>query len=142
MGKVIIVLALVMLLGCKFVTYPLIGLDHPVLSTQEEVLEWVADEITYRAEPDLNDNWQTPEETLATREGDCEDFVILSMYLLDLISIESNMAVVTTSIGKHAVLYVNDVFIESQQGAPVWYEYSLDALYSYSSVMEKAYNRF
>ena len=33
--------------------------------------------IAYTPEPDSDDNWQTPTQTLATSHGDCEDYAIL-----------------------------------------------------------------
>jgi hypothetical protein len=41
------------------------------------VFDWVAGEVEYVAEPEGEDRWQSPRETLEARAGDCEDFALL-----------------------------------------------------------------
>ncbi|MFH0816196.1 MAG: transglutaminase domain-containing protein [Methanobacteriota archaeon] len=41
------------------------------------VYDWVSHNIAYVSEPEGEDDWQTPEETLASGGGDCEDFTLL-----------------------------------------------------------------
>jgi hypothetical protein len=39
--------------------------------------DWVSREVSYVSEPGGEDDWQTPQETLQMRGGDCEDFALL-----------------------------------------------------------------
>lgn len=41
------------------------------------VFEYVSKIITYRLEPEDTDIWQSPEDCLSTKHGDCEDFSLL-----------------------------------------------------------------
>lgn len=47
-----------------------------------DALQWVYFNIDYVSEGD-RDRWQTPEYTYTFRTGDCEDFAILWMYLVE-----------------------------------------------------------
>lgn len=74
----------------------------PELKTSKEVLDWVAHNIDYESDEELNktqDYWQSPEETLTYRRGDCEDFSILAMFLLARIGIPSVMVFSNTATG-------------------------------------------
>jgi len=50
----------------------------------DDIRDWVADNIDYMSDRERwgEDYWQTPEETLSYRTGDCEDFSILLCSLL------------------------------------------------------------
>lgn len=52
------------------------------ITSAADALQWVYFNITYVGEGD-RDRWQTPEYTYTFRTGDCEDFVILWMYLVE-----------------------------------------------------------
>jgi hypothetical protein len=72
----------------------------------ESSYDWCFNNITYKK--DYNDEWQTPLETLNKRTGDCEDAVILAMYLYylrtgDLQDVE--MHIIKGDINLHAVVY-------------------------------------
>lgn len=45
--------------------------------------DWVDRQIKYKSE--IKDKWQTPEQTIARRAGDCEDHAILKYVLLQII---------------------------------------------------------
>lgn len=79
---------------------------------------WVSDNITYKADLffGLTDQWQTPEETLELRTGDCEDFCILLMYFLHEMDIPSQFIGYGRTNFKHAILMVNEKYIEPQIG--------------------------
>jgi hypothetical protein len=77
------------LLGCR-----VIGLGGPQdipAATYDQpgvlgVLEWVRDRVSPAQDHDMygiGDYWATPEETLSIGGGDCEDYAILSLYLID-----------------------------------------------------------
>jgi predicted transglutaminase-like cysteine proteinase len=50
----------------------------------DDIRDWVADNIDYKSDEEQwgEDYWQTPDETLRLRTGDCEDFSILLCSLL------------------------------------------------------------
>ena len=48
-----------------------------------ELSQWLQDNFKYKAEEFLQDYWQTPEETLELKTGDCEDFAFLVLYILN-----------------------------------------------------------
>ena len=102
-----IVLLVIFLSGCHME----MGME---LHGIQETLDWVADNIDYTRKN--GDRWQSPEETVKRGKGDCEDFVILSVALLQEIGVESAMVVHWTDPPKgHAVLKV-------YRGGIRWYE--------------------
>lgn len=166
MKKILSMLMLLILVGSNIVGVALFQFRHPMCSTQEEILTWIQENIWYNAEPEEGeedylgyDDWQTPEETLMYRKGDCEDFTILTMYLLDLIGIRSEMGLVLTDpddekggcdicgttgdgdLGAHAMLFIGNVAYEPQSGRIVKYEYEIQYRMTYLEVMYKAYSR-
>jgi len=74
----------------------------------EESLVWIVENIRYVV--DENNNWQTPSETLKKGEGDCEDFVILAIYIIG----KGNMMFGEHSEGNHAWLNVDGQWWEPQ----------------------------
>jgi predicted transglutaminase-like cysteine proteinase len=70
------------------------------------IQEWVSSNITYVSDDD--DYWQTPEETLERRKGDCEDFSILLCSLFRAYGIPDNEVFVAVGFdsggGGHAFL--------------------------------------
>lgn len=80
----------------------------PKLKNTQEIAEWVKANITYNSDQNLHgerDYWQTPEETLVLRSGDCEDYAFLNQALLKRINIESLVLSVERSYRKivHAI---------------------------------------
>jgi len=45
------------------------------IRTPQELVEWLSGEFSYRLE--MPDSWQSPQETVRTKKGDCEDFAVL-----------------------------------------------------------------
>ena len=66
------------------------------LDTPEKIGWWEESHIWYTADP--KDIWQSPEETLRLKKGDCEDFAILAQYYLKQIGMESQIVVFTMHI--------------------------------------------
>ena len=66
----------------------------------DAIRDWVADNIDYKSdeEPWGGDYWQTPEETLSYRTGDCEDFSILLCSLLRAYGIAAERVYVTLGV--------------------------------------------
>ena len=50
------------------------------LRTVDDIVEWIYTNITYTKEEE--DYWQTPQETMNIRRGDCDDMCILFMNIL------------------------------------------------------------
>jgi hypothetical protein len=66
----------------------------------DAIRDWVADNIAYKSDQDRwgGDYWQTPEETLSYRTGDCEDFSILLCSLLRAYGIDAERVYVTLGV--------------------------------------------
>lgn len=97
---------------------------------------YTSDEVQYGQ----RDYWATPDKTFNSHHGDCEDYVILDMYLLKRdLGIDSSMVTginKTTGTG-HAWLEVDGKTYEAQYGKEKSFDnYSPLNKYSYSEVME------
>lgn len=75
MIKIIILLLILFFSGCNNYT-----IDVIEFNSVEDIFSWVSENIEYSTVDEKN--WKTPEEIMETTSGDCEDFVILAMYLL------------------------------------------------------------
>jgi hypothetical protein len=66
----------------------------------DDIRGWVADNIAYKSDADQwrKDYWQTPEETLLRRTGDCEDFSILLCSLLRAYGIDAQRVYVALGV--------------------------------------------
>ena len=80
----------------------------------DDIRDWVADNITYVSDEErwgVSEYWQTPEETLSLRSGDCEDFATLLCTLLRAYGIPANQVYVAIGVDKtgngHAFLLKN-----------------------------------
>jgi predicted transglutaminase-like cysteine proteinase len=62
------------------------------MKVKEDVFAWIQNNYCYAY--DEKEYWQHPQETLERMEGDCEDWTILSIWLLKSIGIEAEMAVI------------------------------------------------
>lgn len=76
----------------------------------DDIRDWVADNIEYKSDKERwgEDYWQTPEETLSYRTGDCEDFSTLLCSLLRAYGIDAEQVYVALGVddeeGGHAFL--------------------------------------
>jgi predicted transglutaminase-like cysteine proteinase len=67
----------------------------------DAVRDWVAASIEYETDEEqwgVEDYWQTPEETLSLRTGDCEDFAILLCTLLRAYGIDGQHIYVAVGV--------------------------------------------
>ncbi len=88
--------------------------DEPTQDGFDTIRDWVADNIEYKADEEqwgVDEYWQTPEDTLSLRTGDCEDFAILLCTLLRVYSISEEHIYVALGLDNegygHAFLIEN-----------------------------------
>lgn len=62
------------------------------VKTPEALAEWLASEFKYRLE--FPDKWQSPDETILSKQGDCEDFAVLTSACLNRMGIANNILIV------------------------------------------------
>jgi predicted transglutaminase-like cysteine proteinase len=105
--------------GCPLVKECLQAIlgDPPYELTEsgfDAVRDWVAANIEYRTDEEqwgVDEYWQTPEETLSLRTGDCEDFALLLCTLLRAYGIGEEQVYVTVGLDNegygHAFLIEN-----------------------------------
>jgi hypothetical protein len=67
-------------MGCGSCALSACPEDLKSFDSIEDIDRWVKINIKYKSDP-WYDPWQTPEETLSLRTGDCEDSAILWLYL-------------------------------------------------------------
>jgi hypothetical protein len=77
--------------------------DPPYVPSQagfDDIRDWVATNIHYMSDEERwgRDYWQTPEETLLYRTGDCEDFSILLCSLLRAYGIDAEQVYVALGV--------------------------------------------
>jgi hypothetical protein len=77
--------------------------DPPYTLSQrgfDDIRDWVADNIAYKSDKERwgKDYWQTPEETLTYRTGDCEDYAILLCSLLRAYGIDAQRVYVALGV--------------------------------------------
>ena len=77
--------------------------DPPYTPSQlgfDDIRAWVADNIAYESDKEQwgKDYWQTPEETLSYRTGDCEDFSILLCSFLRAYGIDAQRVYVALGV--------------------------------------------
>lgn len=63
-----------------------------LVHTPQELGVWLASEFRYQGE--IPDYWQSTEETLNLKTGDCEDFAILAQDVLKNLGIDSDMVII------------------------------------------------
>lgn len=69
-----------------------VTLDVLHIFSPEELSQWLKKNIKFKEDPDLfgkEDYWQSPEEFMARKAGDCEDYAVFSQSILKQLGIES-----------------------------------------------------
>jgi len=87
--------------------------------TVERTIAWVAQHIEYVRE--TGDRWQSPVETLRRGKGDCEDFVILCMAIIEEYNHGHSvlMCIGHNGNNRHAWLSVDDIQFECTIGCRI-----------------------
>ena len=97
--------------------------DPPYTLSQagfDDIRVWVADNVAYMSDKDKwgKDYWQTPEETLLYRTGDCEDFSILLCSFLRAYGIDAQRVYV--ALGVNGVQDGHAFIIENWYSGGEW----------------------
>lgn len=94
--------------------------DQPTQDGFDAIRDWVAANIEYKTDEEqwgIEEYWQTPEETLSLRTGDCEDFAILLCTLLRAYGISGEQIYVAVGIDDdgygHAFL-IEDWYLDGE----------------------------
>ena len=121
MKRIQLLVLLVVLSSCNLTPhygdYSDIQFDIPDLGIQtvQDAMLWTAHNIDYSS--DDGEYWQTPGQTYRRGTGDCEDFVLLAMYLVYRgTGIEPVMVVGYNGVGWHAWVEVGGEWWEPQSG--------------------------
>lgn len=96
---------------------------------------WVSSNITYKSDTIewyQYDDWQSAEETLTKRTGDCEDFSILLGEFLERLDYETMMLIIEWGDGYHAILQVGALLIEPQAYGLLYTRVQVERRYTYS----------
>jgi hypothetical protein len=113
-----IMLAVALLTGCEFAMVAVGDVTVPdYMTTPGQVFDWVANYIEYTPDVVGYDDWQLPDQTMDRRTGDCEDHVILALYLLREIGYEGTMEIGESRSGSaHAWATVDGVHWDAVAG--------------------------
>ena len=104
---------------------------------------WVANNIEYKIDTlewFQYDDWQSAEETLQKRKGDCEDFCILLGEFLHRLGYETALIIIPRGDGYHAILQVGGLFIEPQVPNMLYTEFNVARYYTYERYRDISIN--
>jgi hypothetical protein len=87
---------------------------------------------------EIEEYFQTPEETIYFKTGDCEDYALLLAYLLDRIGIESYLVHLTHNKKDHIILYYDNKYIEPQTGLEIIPDVKIDFYLPYCQAIYMA----
>ena len=111
--RILLLTTLLLLTGCKVMT-----LQERELHQLSRINTEVNESITYAKDKELHnkrDYWQTPEQTLLSLKGDCEDYAILKASKLDDDNYPYNLSILvihrTFQKDYHAVLLANNHYV-------------------------------
>ena len=95
-----------------------ITMEEEGLDSYVSVMSWLKTDISYKRDIDqwhVPDYWQSPEETLYLKTGDCEDYCILAKSMLKKLGYEySVIRVLNKENGNaHALLSSNNTWVDS-----------------------------
>lgn len=144
MNKFFLLILVVFLASCIQPIFHFPEIPNMGFETTQEVLDWVATNVRYTDDVihyPQTEYWQSALQTYVWKFGDCEDFTILAMYLLNShFGMKPRMATGYLNGGGHAWLEINGVWYEPQDGIQVWPEwgYQLYQYIGYDEVMKRS----
>lgn len=139
----------VVLAGCVWCvddTYdPQFDIPSTGATTPQEVCGWVIWIVGYLSDKihDMPDYWQSPDQTYEWRRGDCEDYVLLVMYLIHRdLGGWPEMVLGHIPAGGHAWVLYDGREYEAQTGQDVtdFAEYEQRCTVSYGVALWRAMN--
>ena len=77
--------------GISFAQGPSIAEVASSIKTPEALAGWLSSNLRY--EFAMGDDWQTPEEIVKLKKGDCDDFAVLAKAILKELGIKSDVVV-------------------------------------------------
>lgn len=111
--------------------------------TVDEAWRYVSYNIRPMSDRDahgISEYWQYPWETYELGTGDCEDYVLLFMHLLNRMGYNPKFAGIRISSGLHAVVLLNGKLYEPQQyGMYYPATTTIELTYDYSVVFGQIY---
>ena len=81
-----------LLLGISFAQSSPVAAVIPSVRTPEALACWLSNNFRYELK--LTDAWQTPEETIKLKKGDCDDFALLAQAVLKGLGIKSDVVII------------------------------------------------
>lgn len=78
----------------SIILFPAVSLAQVPANIQSpaQIAQWFAGEFHYETE--IPDRWNSPEETMLAKKGDCEDFAILAYAQLSRLNIPSDIIII------------------------------------------------
>lgn len=139
----IIIFALTLLLSCTsledlYEPYKEYRYSVPDVSFNniQSIKDYVMTNITYKKDIDVHGHpeyFQTPEQTMQLRSGDCEDFHILMMVLIyTYLNKKGQLICVTNDKVSHISLYLNGIIVD--------YSTTYESIDKYKQVMRMVFN--
>lgn len=128
---IMIILILLCLLSCDYIM--IIGKEMPDYNIDIDfeiqgnsrieqlisIRDWIWQNILSKSDKEIfgiDDYWQTPEETVRNREGDCEDFCILFMWLCyQYLDIKPRMLILRDFDYVHAISKYRDYVFNDKE---------------------------
>lgn len=98
---------------------PVIAYNHNLGNNIHTINRYVNETIRYK--PDKEDYWQSANETMLLKMGDCEDIAILKKQMLLKHEIQSKLLIVLDKKKNdiHMVLLVNNLVLDNQYTEPL-----------------------
>ena len=124
----------------------IVSAQVPDFDTVDAYFRWVYYNISYAYDETTygRDYWQTPQETLVSRTGDCEDYVILFLFLLDnRLNIQGDMVIfrVESEQSYHATARVDGLYYDFGDVLSFYDDAQAVAVYSYQMTLYLLYNQ-
>lgn len=110
MKNMMIIFSVIVMAGCSI---PQMSVSFPYFETVQEANLWIHENVEYRFEYGYDD-WATPDETLMTMQGDCEDMTALLVHMVGYGEIVGYVRKGTNS--GHMVAYIDGIYYDPVQG--------------------------
>lgn len=128
MRYVVVILVVLACAGC---------VQIPDIVDPMTVMEWICQRVAYVSDNSVygRDYWQTPERTLELKTGDCEDFCILFMRILHDARMDSELVIVESELGDHAMVCIAGAFYNPSTREVLYDRFIVKSVYSYEQAI-------